>query len=266
MSAPVLYEHNGRVAVATLNRPETRNAITDEAMLADLLEAIDRADRDPEVGALIITGTDPAFCSGGNVKQLAERDRMGGGTPDQVAEWYRWGIQQVPRRLLTTDLVTFAAVNGPAVGAGWDLASMCDIRIASETARFSHPFVNLGIIPGDGGGWLLPSIVGWQRATELTLTGRFIDAAEALAIGAVLEVVPHAEVVTRTRALAEQVTSRPPHATRLAKRLLRHARYSRMDEFLDMSAAFQAIAHHTEDHTEAINAFLEKRPPTYRDR
>ncbi len=266
MSAPVLYEHNGRVAVATLNRPETRNAITDDDLLADLLEAIGRADADPEVGALIITGADPGFCSGGNVKQLAERDRMGGGTPDQVAEWYRRGIQRLPRLLLATDLVTFAAVNGAAVGAGWDLASMCDIRIASDRARFSHPFVNLGIIPGDGGGWLLPSIVGWQRATELTLTGRFIDAEEALRIGAVLEVVDHDELLMRTRSLADQVTSRPPHATRLAKRLLRHARHSRMDEFLDMSAAFQAIAHHTDDHTEAISSFLEKRPPTYRGR
>lgn len=266
MSAPVLYEHNGRVAVATLNRPETRNAITDDDLLKDLLEAITRADRDPEVGALIITGADPGFCSGGNVKQLSERQRMGGGSPDQIAEWYRWGIQQLPRHLLATDLVTFAAVNGPAVGAGWDLASMCDIRIASELARFAHPFVNLGIIPGDGGGWLLPDIVGWQRATELTLTGRFIDSQEALAIGAVLEVVPHADLLPRTRALAEQITSRPPHATRLAKRLLRHARHTRMDEFLDMSAAFQAIAHHTEDHTEALGAFLDKRDPTYRDR
>jgi len=133
---------------------------------------------------------------------------------------------------------------------------MCDIRIASEQARFAESFVKLGIIPGDGGAWLLPRLVGLSKAAELTFTGDMIDAAEALACGLVSKVVPADELMGEARALAERIAANPGNSLRMAKRLLREGQHVRLDTLLEMSAAFQAIAHHTVEHEEAIDALL----------
>jgi enoyl-CoA hydratase/carnithine racemase len=156
-----------------------------------------------------------------------------------------------------------AAVNGPAIGAGLDLACMCDIRIASESARFAESFVKLGIIPGDGGAWLLPRIIGLSRAAELTFTGQMIDAQQALAWNLVSQVVPGESLMETARGIANAIAANPPHAVRMAKRLIREGMHSRLDTVLEMSAAFQALSHQTADHREAVAAFVDKRPPVF---
>lgn len=247
------------MAWLTLDFPEIRNALTGEEILAPLVAAITGADRDPAVGVAVITGEGSAFSAGGNIKDMANREGLFGGSPEEMNEGYRETIQQLTRVMLGTDLVTIAAVNGPAIGAGFDLALACDLRLGSTRARFAHTFVDLGIVPGDGGAWLLPRVVGWQRASELAFTGRMVDAAEALAIGILLEVVEPDRLLDRARQLAATIAAKPAHSVRLAKRLLRHARGADLDMFLDLSAAFQAISHHTDAHHLAVEQYLARR-------
>ena len=185
------------------------------------------------------------------------------GTDRPRPRLYRWGIQRIPRLLETLELPVIAAVNGPAMGAGCDLACMCDLRIASESARFAESFVKLGIIPGDGGAWLLPRVVGFAKASEMALTGDSLTAQEALAAGLVSRVVPDAELIPAAKALAARIAANPPQAVRMARRLLREAWNNRLDTVLEMSSAMQAVAHTTTDHKEALAAMREKRKPTY---
>ena len=157
-----------------------------------------------------------------------------------------------------------AAVNGPAIGAGLDLACMCDLRIAGKSAKFAESFVKLGIIPGDGGAWLLQRVVGFSKAAEMSLTGDMLDAEEALACGLVSRVVPDEDLLDAARALAAKIAANPPFAVRMTKRLLWEARRADLATVLEMSAAMQAVAHATGDHEEAVDAFLEKRTPQFK--
>lgn len=245
------------VAVVTLARPEIRNALTGEDMLEALLDAIDDAEGDPEIAVLVLEAEGPAFSAGGNVKEMAARTGLFSGNPAELAEKYRGSIQQLTRIMATTDLVTVAAVNGPAIGAGFDLVLGCDLRIGSPRARFAHTFIEMGIIPGDGGAWLLPRVVGWQRAAELALTARSIDAEEARELGVLLEVVPEDELAGKVMSLASLIASKPHPAVRMAKRLLRQAMHMDLDGFLELSAALQAVAHSTPEHDEAVKGYLE---------
>ena len=182
---------------------------------------------------------------------------LAGGSAYDIRNGYRAGIQRIPLALYNLDVPTIAAVNGPAIGAGCDLACMCDIRIASEKAKFAESFVKLGIIPGDGGAWLLPRIIGMSKAAELTFTGDTIGAAEALACGLVSKVLAPDQLMAEARALAERIAANPGPALRMAKRLLREGQHLRLDSLLEMSAAFQALAHHTPEHDTALAAFLQ---------
>jgi enoyl-CoA hydratase/carnithine racemase len=246
------------VATITLADPEVRNAITGEETLEEILDALDEAEADPDVAVVVIDADGPAFSSGGNVKDMAARDGLFGGSPSEQVERYRETIQQLTRFLATTDLVTIASVNGPAVGAGFDLVLGCDIRLGSRNARFAHTFIEMGIIPGDGGAWLLPRVVGWQRATELALTARFITAAEAESYGVLLEVVPEDKLDSRVKEMAHSIASKPLPAVLLTKRLLRQAKTMDLDGFLEFSAALQAIAHTTPEHETAVADYVEK--------
>ncbi len=248
---------DGGVFVMTLAEPEIRNAITGEDMLEELLDAIDDAETDPDVGVLIIDAEGPAFSAGGNVKDMVEKVGLFEGSPSEITEKYRETIQQLTRMLATTDLVTIAAVNGPAIGAGFDLVLGCDLRLGTSRARFAHTFIEMGIIPGDGGAWLLPRVVGWQRATELAMTARSIDAETAVEWGVLLEVVPDSQLSVRTMELAQDIASKPRPAVVLAKRLLRQAKNMDLDAFLEYSAALQAVAHTTPEHEAAVATYLE---------
>ena len=245
------------VTYLTLSRPEIRNALTGADMLDELLDAIHDAETDPDTAVLVLNAEGPAFSAGGNVKDMANKDGLFRGNPAELTENYRESIQQLTRFMATTDLITMAAVDGPAIGAGFDLVLGCDLRIGTRNARFAHTFIEMGIIPGDGGAWLLPRVVGWQRATELALTSRSINASEAERYGVLLEVVPSDQLDTRVAEMASSIASKSRPAVLLAKRLLRQARSMDLDGFLEFSAALQAIAHATPEHDEAVKKYLE---------
>jgi enoyl-CoA hydratase/carnithine racemase len=259
----LLYEQEGHIVTLTMNEPERRNPLTGNSAVPEFIDAIRRIENDRSVRAVILTGAGNAFSSGGNIKDM-ERQAGGDVTGMQIRQEYRQGIQKLPLALFNLEVPVIAAVNGAAIGAGLDLTCMCDIRIASMHAKFAESFVKLGIIPGDGGAWLLPRIIGLSRAAEMTFTGQMLDAEQALAWNLVSRVVAPEELMPTARALAEQIAANPPHAVRLAKRLLREGMHSRLDTLLEMSAAYQALSHQTADHSEAVSAFLEKRDPAFK--
>jgi enoyl-CoA hydratase/carnithine racemase len=249
---------NQRIATLTLNRDDVRNALTGTALIDDIVAVARWVNHCDEVSVLLITGAGSAFSSGGNVKDMAERGGDFAGNVAEVATRYRQGIQRIPLALHDVEVPIIAAVNGPAIGAGFDLANMADIRIASEKARFGETFLNLGIIPGDGGAWFMQRQIGYQRAFELTLSGRIIDAAEALALGIALEVVPPADLLTHAMAHAARFAAQPPKALRLTKRLMKQAQRMELKDFLDVCAVFQGMCHNEPEHLEAVRRFLER--------
>lgn len=259
----ILYEQQGHVVTLTMNEPARRNPLTGNSAVADFLSALDRIHNDRSVRAVILTGAGTAFSSGGDIKDM-ERQSSGEVTGMDIRHEYRTGIQRLPLALFNLEVPVIAAVNGAAIGAGMDLACMCDVRIASEHAKFAESFVKLGIIPGDGGAWLLPRLIGLSRASELSFTGDVINAETALNWGLVSRVVPAAELLPAAQDLANRIAANPPHAVRLTKRLLREAMHTRLDTLLEMAAAFQAMSHQTDDHKEAVAAFLAKRPPVFK--
>lgn len=258
------YEKSGRVAVVTMNRPEARNAIGTVEDCDDLAAALMRANHDRDVSALILTGAGKAFCSGGDLKSIRERTGIGPQSPpDATRSNYRRGVHTIIRALAEVEVATIAAINGPAIGLGLDIGILCDMRVAAASAKLASSFVKVGIIPGDGGAWILTQAIGPSRAAEMILTGDTIDAAEALRIGLVNKVAPDDKLMDEARALAERVAVNPPRAVRMAKRLLRESQHGRLSDVLELSAAFQALAHETADHKEAVDAFSEKRKPNF---
>lgn len=262
----VLFEVADRIATVTLNDPDRRNPITGSDMIAALLEAFERAQSNPDVSVMILTGAGPAFCAGGDIKEIANPQSVYRVDPLAAAESYTTGIQRIPLALYNLDIPTIAAVNGPAVGAGCDLTMMCDMRIASENAKFGEVFLNLGLIPGDAGSWFMLRRLGHQRAAELTFSGRMVGAEEALELGMVLEVVPAGDLMARARERAAVIAAKSPRAVRVAKRLMRNAERMDLPDFLNAAAGYQALIHQTKDHHEAITAFVEKRKPTFTGR
>ena len=262
MSDFLIYEQEGHVVTLTMNQPEQRNPLTGNTAIPELLAAIDRIHDDTGVRCVILTGNGPSFCAGGNIREMKVQ-----ASPDvsemEIRQQYRRGIQRLTLALFNLEVPVIAAVNGHAIGAGLDLACMCDIRVASEKAKFAESFIKLGIIPGDGGAWLLPRVVGMARAAELAFTGDTIDAAQALEWNMVSRVVPHDELMATARALAERIAQHASHGLRLTKRLMREAIHSRLDTVLELSAVYQAVSHKTADHSEAVDAFLEKRAPRF---
>ena len=258
----LLYEQQGHIVTLTMNEPERRNPLTGNSAVPEFLAAIQRIENDRSVRAVILTGAGTAFSSGGDIKDM-ERQASGDVPGMQIRQEYRQGIQRLPLALFNLEVPIIAAVNGAAIGAGLDLTCMCDIRIASTHAKFAESFVKLGIIPGDGGAWLLPRVIGLARAAEMSFTGQVINAEQALAWNLVSRVVAPEELLPTAQTLAEQIAANPPHAVRLTKRLLRESLDTRLDGLLEMAATFQAMCHQTADHKEAVAAFLEKRQPVF---
>lgn len=242
------------IVTLTLNAPETRNAISDLSMVEALLAALHSAQTDPLARVVILTGAGSAFSSGGNIKSMSRGQGLVDEVPAVTRQNYRNGIQRLPLAMEALEIPVVAAVNGPAVGAGCDLTLMCDVRIAARSARFAESFVKIGIVPGDGGAWLLPRIVGFARASEMALTGDMIDAATALEYGLVSRVVPEDELMDEAHAVARRIAANPPHAVRMTRRLLRQSWNHDLTTTLEMSAAMQALAHATDDFDKSIAA------------
>lgn len=256
-------EVSERVAILTFCRNDVRNALTGTGLVDDILATLDWVNNNPDVSVLVMTGEGPAFSSGGNVKEMQEKQGLFSGSAMAIQDQYRRGIQRIPIAMDQAEIPIIAAVNGAAIGAGFDLACMCDLRIGSTSAIVGETFISLGIIPGDGGAWFLQRLIGYQQAAELTFTGRLVKAEEARKLGILLELAEPERLLPRVRELASQIASKPPHAVRMTKRLLKHAQRGNLADFLDLCACYQGMAHHTADHAEAINAFLEKRIPVY---
>jgi enoyl-CoA hydratase/carnithine racemase len=262
MSDPVLFEQEGGVVTLILNEPETRNAIS-PAITEALIQYCDRINRDMSIGCVIVTGAGKSFSSGGNVKEMRERTGLFAGTPAEIRRGYQHGIQRIPMAMYNLEVPTIAAVNGHAVGAGCDLSLMCDIRIAADDAEFAESFLRMGLVSGDGGAWFLSRLVGPSRAAEMTFTGEFIKADEAVRLGIASRAVPQAELMDSARALARRIAAQPPHSLRLCKKLLREAPQLGLAAHLEMAAGMQALVQHTADQREAVDAFFEKRRPRY---
>ncbi|MCR9058230.1 MAG: crotonase/enoyl-CoA hydratase family protein [Rhodobacteraceae bacterium] len=266
MTEKLLMDQTGHVVILTLNMPETRNALTDVDLCDAIVDAMRSITRDASVRCAIITGAGKAFSSGGNLKHMKEKSSIFGGDAIDAKDGYRAGIQRVARAVWDCEVPLIAAVNGPAYGAGCDMTCLCDIRIASTRATFAENFVRVGLISGDGGAWLLPRQVGLSRAAEMTFTGEPVDAATALAWGLASKVVEPEDLLSEASSLADRIAQNPPRQLRMAKRLLRGGLNTRFDGLLELAAAYQGACHQTEDHTEAVDALLEKRSAVFTGR
>ncbi|MBX3490814.1 MAG: crotonase/enoyl-CoA hydratase family protein [Parvibaculum sp.] len=264
MSDPLIFEKNGPVVTLTINRPESRNPLGAPEDADNFTAAAARINADRGVRCVILTGAGKAFSAGGNVKAMREGGDGFGGPGVHIRERYRNGIHRIVKSVWGIEVPVIAAVNGPAIGLGNDVACLADTRIAADSAIFGATFLKIGLIPGDGGAWLLPRIIGMARASELLYTGDTIDAATAKDWGLVSEVVPAAALMDRANEVAAKICNQPPDVLRMTKQLLRQGMLTSFDNVMELSASMQALAHHTKDHREALDAFFDKRPPSYK--
>ncbi len=269
MSEDLLFSRTGTVATITLNRPDRLNAFS-VGMIDDWVAALEEVRRTKDIHVLVLTGAGRAFCAGGDVKAMASGTGfMSGQTEDaatplgvKASLWEH--VQRIPLTLQTIDKPVIAAVNGDAFGAGCDMALMCDLRFASDRARFAESYVRVGLVPGDGGAYFLPRLVGVARALEMLWTGDVIDAFQAERIGLVNRVVPHDELMGATMEMAERLARGPQLAIRLMKRAVYQGLSTDLRTALDTISSHMALVTQTEDYREGVRAVLERRAPSFK--
>jgi enoyl-CoA hydratase/carnithine racemase len=252
------YWTKNRVATIQLNRPDRKNALTLE-MLEAWARALRQAHADDEVRAVVVTGAGDAFCSGADLAALDEVEP----TPLARKQMLTGCVHEVARALQDTDKPVIAAIGGVAVGAGMDMALMCDMRFAARSARLSEGYIRIGLVPGDGGAYFLPRLVGTSKALELLLTGDFVDAAEAARIGLVDRVYDDELLLEETYAFAERLAASPPVAVRMIKRAVYQSAAMDLRTSLDLISSHMAIVQSTDDYAEAQAAFKERRPGNF---
>lgn len=266
------------VLILRMDDPATRNALGPE-LTAELEGELDRFEADPELRVLVLTGTDPAFCSGANVRGFQRQiERTEGAGEERATPWedldpslhgqrvIRSGGPALVSRLHHLQKPSIAAVNGAAYGLGCGLALTCDIRFASENARFSEAFVRNGLIPADGSCWQLPRLIGLSNALLLQYTGDAVDGTEAHRLGIVSKVVPHEKLLDATMELATRLAHGPTYSMALIKMLVNKALNQSLEEHLVDASRAQGLARKTDDHKEGVRAFLEKRQPQFKGR
>jgi enoyl-CoA hydratase/carnithine racemase len=253
MGSTILTSLKNRVQIITLNRPEKKNAFNGE-MIEEWVKALEEAMQNEEVHVIVITGAGNAFCSGGDVGGMKQNQKP---LDNKNKLWKN--IHRVPLTLKSIDKPVIAAINGPAVGAGLDMALMCDIRTMVSDSKVSEGYVKVGLVPGDGGAFFLPKIVGEAKAFELLWTGNFISSEEALTLGLVNHVYSQEEFMEKTMQLAEQIAAGPQVAIRMTKRAVRYSRTMELEPALDLISSHYAIIKETEDHKEGVASFKEKR-------
>ena len=259
-------EHSGRIATLTLNRPDAMNPLGAQGDGDEIAAACEAINSNPDIRVAILTGAGKAFSAGGDIKAMRDKTGNFAGNPVEIAEGYRTNIHRALKSLDGIKVPLIAAINGAAIGLGCDLACLADIRIASDRAKFGVTFLKLGIIPGDGGTWILPRVIGQSRAAELFYTGDIIGAEQACDWGLVSRVVAQEDLMGEAQALAEKIAAMPPLALRQTKNLLRQGRSVTYDTALELAASTQAQMHHTEDHAEGVAALIEKRAPDFKGR
>jgi enoyl-CoA hydratase/carnithine racemase len=265
MNNDLIFEKSGHIVTLTMNRPDDRNPLGMAGDGDNFAEAAERINNDNEVRCVILTGAGSAFSAGGNLKAMRDREGTFGASPLEMREQaYRKNIHRVVRSLWDIEVPTIGAINGPAIGLGNDVGCTCDIRIAADSAKFGATFLKVGLIPGDGGSWLLPRVIGWSNAARLFFTGDIVDAETARGWGLVSDIVPAAELMSEANKLAARIAQQPPQALRMTKRLMRDGMSASFDTIMEMSASMQVIVQNTEDHLEAVNAFFDKRTPVFK--
>jgi len=257
----LLYEVKDKIATITLNRPDKLNAFTGP-MIDAWARALADAQADDDVNVIVVTGAGRAFCAGGDVGRMKE----GKPTPLENKNQLWQHIHRIPKTLEAVDKPVIAMVNGLAVGAGMGMCLMCDVRIASDEARFSTGYVRVGLVPGDGDTYFLPRLVGAAKALELLWTADFVEAQEALRLGIVNRVVPAGELAQEARAFAEQIANGPQIPIRMIKRLVYQSLRLDLRTHLDLVSSHMAVVRETADHAEGVTAFKEKRPPKFQGR
>lgn len=256
-------ERREAIELWTLDRADRLNAMPDPDDGATFAEACEAVNADMGVRCVVLTGAGRAFSAGGDLKAMLEKRDLFAGSGVELRDAYRRVVHRIVRSLYGLEVPLITAVNGPAMGLGCDVAGLGDLRIASDTARFGVPFLKLGILPGDGGAWLLPRNIGYARAAEMLFTSRTLDAATALEWGLVNRVVPGERLLDEALSTAAEIARQPPHALRMTKALLRQGRDATFDQILEATAAMQALAHLTHDHAKGVAAALAKRPAEF---
>lgn len=258
----LLVEQKGHSVWITLNRPEASNAYS-SSMVSDLVDVLKHADRDSSIRVIVITGAGTNFCAGGDIKAMRDKSGMFTGESNQLREAYQTGIQQIPLTISQMKTPLVAMVNGAAVGAGCDLAAMCDLRVASESAIFAETFAKVGLVPGDGGAFFLVRLIGYAKAMEMFLTCKSYTAHEAKEMGLVNMVVLPQDLKSKTEELVEKLSSLPPIALQMTKRSLVHAYQNDLNSHLELMAAYQGITQRSSDHFRALEGMMDKKKASF---
>ncbi|MDF3351609.1 enoyl-CoA hydratase [Sulfitobacter sp. KE34] len=254
------------IGLVTLDDGATYNKLSDTTQISELTEVMENIRNDDQLRVVIITGAGRIFSAGGDIQAMRDKKGLFSGSPGEIRAGYKAGIHRMCHAVVALEIPIIAAINGPAYGAGCDLAMMCDLRIGSDRMVLAQSFVRLGLISGDGGSWFLPRVAGLARAAEIALTGDPIDAQTAYDWGLVSRLTTPEDLLPEAQRLAERIATAAPLAVQGTKRLLRNALQTTLDESLDDAANRQAILHHSDDHLEAVTAFLEKRDPLFHGR